>query len=245
MQLPSEQDYIQQISIDCVIFGYQNDQLHVLIPKLKFEGNFFALPSGFVLQDEDLDAAATRILQERTQISGVQLHQFYCFGKANRNSRAFMDLLIRLNPELDDLEQANRKEYDWFTRRFISVGYYALVDINKVIARKSDLDQSVSWRMIGQLPDMIMDHNHIFQRAIHSLRSSFDERLSAFELLPETFTMKELQKMYESIFERQFPMNNFQKKILDMDVLERLEKKFTGAANKAPYVYRLKDNLRK
>lgn len=241
MRLPSEQDYIQQISIDCVIFGYQDDRLHVLIPKLKFEGNFFALPSGFVFQGEDLDTAAARVLQERTQISGVKLHQFYCFGNADRNSRSFMDLLIRLNPELDNLEQANRKEYDWFTRRFISVGYYALVDINKVVAQKSDLDQSVSWQYVGELPEMIMDHNQIVQRAITSLRLSFDERLSAFELLPETFTMKELQKMYESIFERSFPMNNFQKKMLDMDVLERLEKKFTGAANKAPYLYTLKD----
>jgi 8-oxo-dGTP diphosphatase len=240
MKLPSEQDYIQQVSIDCVIFGYQNQQLHVLIPKLIFEGDFFALPSGFVDQGEDLDAAATRILQERTQIKDVALYQFYCFGNADRNSKAFMDLLLKLNPDMASLRESGRKEYDWFTRRFISVGYYAVVDINQVIAQKSNIDSDVAWHRVSDLPEMIMDHKHIIEQAIHSLRVSFDDRRSAFALLPETFTMKELQQMYEAIFEKPFPMNNFQKKVLDMDVLERLEKKFTGAANKAPYMYRLK-----
>ncbi|WP_317195113.1 NrtR DNA-binding winged helix domain-containing protein [Algoriphagus oliviformis] len=73
-----------------------------------------------------------------------------------------------------------------------------------------------------------------------SLRLGFDKKLIGFELLPETFTMKEVQSLYEAVFEKSFPMNNFQKKILDLGILERLEKKFTGAANKAPYLYRLK-----
>lgn len=243
MQSPSEQDYVQQISIDCVIFGYQNEQLHVLIPKLIFEGDFFALPSGFVYQNEDLNVAANRILQARTQIAEVTLHQFYCFGDADRNSRVFLDQLLKMNPGLNHLQEQSRREYDWFTRRFISVGYYALVDIQKVVIHKSSLDDSVAWHPLTDVPAMIMDHNQIVEQAVNSLKLSFDTRLSAFSLLPETFTMKELQRMYESIFDRSFPMNNFQKKILDMDVLDRLDKKFTGAAHKAPYVYKLKNDL--
>jgi hypothetical protein len=85
---------------------------------------------------------------------------------------------------------------------------------------------------------MIMDHNYIVKEALETLRLNLDQKLIAFNLLPETFTMKEVQELYEAIFDKPFARNNFQKKILDLNVLERLEKKFTGAANKAPYLYR-------
>lgn len=234
----SEQNYIQQLSIDCVIFGYQKKQLKVLVPKLKFKGDFFALPSGFVYQGEDIDEAAQRILQDRTRINDIYLEQFHVFGKADRSSLAFMDHLLELNPAMQIQEQQNRKEYEWFTQRFISVGYYALVDINRVVPQKHEIDQSIEWYDISQLPTLIMDHNQIVKRAIDTLRLTLDQKLSAFNLLPETFTMKEVQELYEAIFDKPFARNNFQKRILDMNVLERLEKKFTGAANKAPYLYR-------
>lgn len=236
----SQQNYIQQLSIDCVIFGYQNRQLKVLVAKLKFEGNFFVLPSGFIYQHEDLDRAAGRILQDRTSIKDIYLEQFYVFGKADRSSLAFMDRLLMLNPAMQVQEQRNQAEYEWFTRRFVSIGYYALVDINKVIPQKGDIDQSIGWYDIKQLPDLIMDHHEIIARALDTLRFNLDQKLIGFNLLPETFTMKEVQELYEAIFDKPFARNNFQKKILDLNVLERLEKKFTGAANKAPYLYRFR-----
>ena len=87
---------------------------------------------------------------------------------------------------------------------------------------------------------MIIDHNEIVTKALETLRFHLDEKLIAFNLLPETFTMKDVQELYETIYDKPFARNNFQKKILDLNVLERLEKKFTGAANKAPYLYRRK-----
>jgi 8-oxo-dGTP diphosphatase len=235
----SEQNYINQLSIDCVIFGYQDMQLKVLVPRLDFEGDFWALPAGFVYQDEDIDAAAERILQERTEISGIYLEQFRVFGKAGRSNINFLNKLIELNPgKLKEIE--TKKDFDWVTKRFISIGYYALVDINKVIPQKSGLDQSINWYNINELPAMIMDHNTIVAEALHTLRIHLDEKLSGFNLLSDTFTMKEVQQLYETIFDKPFVRTNFQKKILELNVLERLEKKFTGAANKAPYLYRVK-----
>lgn len=238
----SEQGYIDQLSIDCVILGYQDRQLKVLVPRLRFEGDFWALPSGFVYQHEDIDEAAQRILRERTGISNVYLEQFWVTGKAGRNSREFMDKLIALNPALltpDPNEQPRREDYEWFTRRFVSIGYYALVDISRVVPQKSELDASMAWYDVKHLPDMIMDHREIVEHALDTLRITMDQKLSAFNLLPETFTMKDVQELYETIYDRPFARNNFQKKILAMNALERLEKKFTGAANKAPYLYRL------
>lgn len=235
----SEQNYINQLSIDCVIFGYQDMQLKVLIPKLDFEGQFWALPAGFVYQDEDIDIAADRILQERLGISGIYLEQFRVFGKAGRSNINFLNKLLELNPgKLKEIEA--KKDFDWVTKRFISIGYYALVDINKVIPQKSNLDQSVNWYNISELPAMIMDHNTIVAEALYTLRTHIDEKLTAFNLLPDTFTMKEVQQLYETIFDKPFVRTNFQKKILELNVLERLEKKFTGAANKAPYLYQVK-----
>jgi 8-oxo-dGTP diphosphatase len=244
MENLSRQNYIQQLSIDCVIFGYQDKQLKILVPKLDFKGDFFALPSGFVDQEEDIDGAAERILRDRTGISGVYLEQFRTFGKAERNSKNFLDRLIELNPEKLNPGGRNRKDYDWFTKRFISVGYYALVNINEVIPRKSYLDQSISWYNIKELPSLIMDHDFIAEKALQALRTDLDEKLSAFNLLPDTFTMKDVQELYETIFDKVFVRTNFQKKILELNVLDRLEKKFTGAANKAPYLYRMKGDNR-
>ena len=240
MHNPSEQNYIQQLSIDCVIFGYHDKQLKVLVPKLNFNGNFWAVPGGFVYQDEDIEKAAHRILRERTGISEIYLDQFYVFGKAARNNLDFIDQLIALNPQRLTGDGRNRKEYDWFTRRFISIGFYALVDINKVIPQKTDLDESINWYNIKDLPVMIIDHNEIVAKGLDTLRLKLDEQLIAFNLLPETFTMKEVQELYETIYDKPFARNNFQKKILDLNVLERLEKKFTGAANKAPFLYRMR-----
>ena len=165
-------------------------------------------------------------------------------GKANRSSKAFMDRLNELNPELVEYaetisEGLPRKEYDWFTRRFVSIGYYALVDINRVIPRKNEVDQSIEWYDVNRLPPMIMDHNAIVAKALKTLRLTLDQELSVLNLLPETFTMKEVQELYETILNKPFERGNFQKKILSQNRLERLEKKYTGAANKAPYLYRL------
>lgn len=246
MHSPSEQDYIQQLSIDCVIFGYRHKQLHVLVPKLNFRGDFWALPSGFIYQHEGIDQAARRILEERTGIKDIYLEQFRVFGDAPRTNRTFLERLIQLNE--DKLgkpgdQQFSRKEFDWITQRFVSIGYYALVDINKVDPRKIDLDESIDWYPIKALPTMIMDHNDMVMQALETLRLNLDQKLIAFNLLPETFTMKEVQELYEAIYDKPFARNNFQKKILDMHVLERLEKKFTGAANKAPYLYRFRNEL--
>lgn len=235
---PSEQDYIQQLSIDCVIFGYKEKQLNVLVPKLDFRGDFWALPAGFISQEEGVDQAARRILEDRTGIKNIYLDQFRVFGNTGRTNRSFLERMISLNEDRFGDQLFNRKEFDWVTKRFVSIGYYALVDINKVIPQKNEIDESIGWYDIRNLPPMIMDHHEIVENALKTLRQNLDEKLIAFNLLPETFTMREVQELYEAIFEKPFARNNFQKKILDMNVLERLEKKYTGAANKAPYLYR-------
>lgn len=223
-----------------MIFGFQHETLKVLVPKLDFIGDFWALPSGFVFQHENLDQAARRILEHRTGIKDFYLDQFRVFGDINRNSKEFYSRMMALNEESLESDIIKRKtELEWITRRFVAVGYIALVDMHKVRPEKNEIDQSIEWYDIAHLPSLIMDHNKITQEAINALRINLDEKRLAFQLLPEKFTMKEVQQVYESVFDRPFARNNFQKKILEMEVLERLKKKFTGAANKAPFLYRV------
>ena len=232
------QNFIQQLSIDCVIFGYQESQLKVLLPKLNLNGDFWALPSGYINQEEGIDQAARRILEERTGIKDVFLEQFSVFGEKGRTNRNDLEEMLQLNEGNLKGIQLPEEDFAWITKRFVSIGYYALVDINKVIPTITKIDESIEWYNIKALPKMILDHDKMVEKALETLQLYIDQKSIAFNLLPETFTMKEVQELYETIFDKLFSRNNFQKKILDLNVLERLEKKFTGAANKAPYLYR-------
>lgn len=241
MKTIDEQNVIQQVSIDCVIFGYHNQQLKVLVTKLDLKGDFWALPRGYIGQNEGIDQAARRVLEERTGIVNIYLEQFRVFGDAGRTNTQFFERLLALNQERFAELGFSEQDLDWLNKRFISIGYYALVDINKVTPSKTVLDASIDWYNFDELPTMIIDHNQMVTSALETLRFYLDKKLNAFNLLPETFTMKEVQELYQTIFpEKNFTRNNFQKMILDLEVLERLEKKFTGGAHKAPYLYRFK-----
>jgi ADP-ribose pyrophosphatase YjhB (NUDIX family) len=235
-----QQGYLDQLSIDCVIFGYEDQQLKVLIPRLNVRGDFWALPAGFISQEEGIDAAAYRILRHRTGIGDIFLEQFHAFGAAGRSNRAVLDQILALNPDALDGALQHQEQFDWLTKRFVSIGYYALVDITRVAPRETEIDASIDWYPLQDLPPLILDHAQIVERALYTLRRDLDEKLHVFNLLPDTFTMKEVQQLYEAIYDQPFVRSNFQKKMLGLGVLERLGKKYTGAANKAPYLYRFR-----
>lgn len=240
MKLFDEHNFIPQLSIDCVIFGYKEKELKVLASKLDLTTNLWSLPGGFIMQNEGIDHAALRILEERTGITDIYLEQFRVFGQEMRSNNEVFDCFNEMKKELLDKTIFKPSDLNWLSKRFVSIGYYALVDINKVTPQKTDFDESIEWYNIKSLPKMIIDHNKIVDYALEALRQNLDHKLIGFNLLPETFTMREVQELYEAIYDKPFARNNFQKKILDLDVLERLEKKFTGAANKAPYLYRFR-----
>tara|TARA_R110002050_G_scaffold59259_1_gene132542 strand:- start:1801 stop:2529 length:729 start_codon:yes stop_codon:yes gene_type:complete len=235
--------FINQLSIDCVIFGYDDNQLKVLVPKLALKDGYWTLPGGFILQEESIDQAAKRILKERTGINNIFLEQYHVFGEVSRTNLTLMNAIRAQGGDKFSSNNFHGHTLEWLTQRFISIGYYALVDINKVIPKLMSIDESIYWYDINDLPQMIMDHRKQVSKALDALRLNLDNKLLGFNLLPEKFTMKELQKLYEAVYDKPFRRNNFQKKMLDLDVLERLEKKFTGAANKAPYLYRFKFDI--
>lgn len=210
-------------------------KLKVLLPKLREIKNTWTLPGGYVKQEEDIDEAAHRILFERTGLRDIYLEQFSVFGNADRpTSEIWKQLMGKMSISLNTNH--------WTMRRFVSIGYYALVDFTEVVPTAGGFDELCDWYDIKNLPSLAFDHKGIIQKALENLQLMLDYKLVGFHLLQEEFTMKELQKLYETILDRPFRRDNFQRKMLSLGILERLEKKYTGAANKAPYLYRFKHN---
>jgi 8-oxo-dGTP diphosphatase len=236
-------NYIAHLSIDCVIFGYMDKKLKVLISKFKYGKDLWGLPGGYILKTESIDRAASRILKERTNLDNIFLEQFRVFGDENRIVSSNYKEIIKSELHKFDAQRFDTETIEWMTSRFVCIGYYALVDINKVYPQLGEFEECLEWYNIKELPKLTYDHNEIVTYALQSLQQHLDEKLIGFNLLPETFTMREVLELYEAVYNKPFAMNNFQKKILDLNVLERLEKKFTGAANKAPYLYQFKRAL--
>jgi ADP-ribose pyrophosphatase YjhB (NUDIX family) len=230
----SSKNWLPGISVDCVLFCFHENQLKYLT--LKFlNSDVWSLPGGVVGIKEGINDAAERVLNERTGLSGIFLEQFYCFGEFGRNVNArleFEKIKSDIFRTTDDL--------DWISSRFITLGYLAVVDYSKVNVSPGDISDQFLWQDVTDFKKLFLDHNEIVDKALVKLRECLDTKLIAFSLLPETFTMSEIQQVYETILGTSIVRTNFQRKILSLDILERIEKKYSGGAHKAPYLYRLK-----
>jgi ADP-ribose pyrophosphatase YjhB (NUDIX family) len=222
--LHGDQTFLPHISVDCVIFGFQSSQLKVLLLKWKERGQW-SLPGGFVRHNESIDASAERTLKERTGLSDLYLRQFHAFGDPRRDS----------NKPFIKRHQVKKS---WMANRFVTVGYYSLVDYSKVSPQPDWLSESCEWFGVNAVPKLIFDHNDIIKKALDVLRFSLNDIPVGYNLLPEKFTMPELQNLYETILDVELDRRNFQKKMLSFGLLERLNERKTGGAHKSPFLYR-------
>jgi hypothetical protein len=121
--------------------------------------------------------------------------------------------------------------------RFFSIGYYALINYEEVDLKPDFLSDSIDWFELDRLPPLMQDHREIVDMALQTLRDNLEKKLVGVNLLPERFTMKELQRVYEAILGEKLRRTTFQRKMLSLDILERHEKRYSGKAHKAPYLY--------
>ena len=218
------------LSIDCVIIGFDLNDLHILILKWK-ELDMWSLPGGFIQIDEDIDTAATRILEDRTGLQLPFLRQFHTFGKVNRR---------RLDQVLENIDASNtefKELMPWLKQRFVSIGYLSLVDMRKSHPTPDLFSDQCIWKPIHALPELIFDHNTIVKKAEEQIRNQINYLPVGISLLPPKFTMKDLQQLYESILQLKLDRANFQKKMLKLGILNRHEKLRLGGTHKAPYLY--------
>jgi 8-oxo-dGTP diphosphatase len=219
-----DQYYLTHLSIDCVIFGFHDNQLKVLLLQWK-ETKRWCLPGGFILKDEHIEGAAVRILKERTGLDNIYLHQFHTFGDPMRDRGNHGINLPML-------------QNSWIMERFVTIGYWALVEFSKAVPTADEFSMDCKWWDINKVPRLILDHNHILETALTSLRMNLNDYPVGRDLLPVKFTMPDLQRLYETIFSKKLDRRNFQKKMLSFGILERLKERKRGGAHKAPYLYR-------
>jgi len=205
------------LTVDCIVFGLDAQQkLKVMLIQRDippFQGQW-AIPGGFVRIEETLEAAALRELQEETGIHDVYLEQLYTFGDLNRDPRD----------------------------RTVTVTYYALINLVEQQIQATTDAREAAWFTISDIPPLAFDHNQILETAIARLRSKIRYEPIGFELLPQKFTLSQLQKLYETVLDRPLDKRNFRKKILSMDLLLDTGETEQGVPHRAAKLYQFDEN---
>ncbi|MGJ5640680.1 NUDIX hydrolase [Formosa sp. S-31] len=198
------------LAVDCIIFGFDGEDLKILLIKRNFEPERgkWSLIGGFLKREETLHDAASRILNYLTGLDHIYMEQFYSFSEVNRDPG----------------------------ERTVSVSYYALINIEDH-NEQLNKEFSAEWFSVSEMPNLIFDHNQMVDMAIKRLRYRASTKPIGFELLPEKFTMKQLQKLYESILNTKLDKRNFISKINGLDILIRLDEKETESSKRGSYLH--------
>lgn len=209
-----QQYYISEdrmlVAVDCVIFGFDSQGLQLLLIRRNFEPGrgMWSLMGGFVRGGEGIYDAAERVLSQLTGLRNVYLEQLSAFGEVNRDPG----------------------------ERTISVAYYSLIKIgeyDKELVKQHD----AHWVPLAQIPELVFDHAGMVDKALRRLRRRARMQPIGFELLPDKFSMPQLQSLYEGIYQKELDKRNFRKKILSMGLLDKLEEKDKSSSKKGAFLY--------
>ena len=218
------------ISVDCVVIGFDGEQIRVLLIKRmgEEEGEIFhdmKLPGSLIYMDEDLDEAAARVLNELTGLKNVNLVHFKAFGSKDRTK----------NPkDVHWLERAQLAKVE----RIVTVAYLSLVKIDRTLNRNLDSFQAC-WVALSDIKSLAFDHNLIICEAVSYIRQYVETNPAAlFDLLPRKFTAAQFRILYELIYGKSIDVRNFHKKISQLEYVVPLEEKEQGVAHRAARYYR-------
>lgn len=199
------------LTVDCIIFGFDGQNLKVMLIQRKSEpfAKMWALPGAFVDETESLESCAERVLMKECNISSVYLEQLFTFGNPSRDPR----------------------------ERVISVAYMGLVKTAdfELIAGNDELQ--IEWRDVKEIPNLAFDHQQILRKAIDRIRGKIRYQPIGFELMNPKFTLPQLQQLYEAILGHSLDRRNFRKKLLSMQILKQLAEKQQNVAHKAAFYY--------
>lgn len=198
------------MAVDCIIFGFDGKDLKALMIKRGFEPGLgkWSLMGGFVKTKESIDEGAARILETLTGLRDIYMEQLYCFGEVNRDPGG----------------------------RVVSIAYFALIKIDDYSPQLMR-EHNAKWFNIKNIPSMIFDHKKMILMAKERLRQKVATHPIGFELLPEKFTLAQLQNLYEAIYEMSFDKRNFLRKILSLDILKKLNEKEKLLSKRGSFYY--------
>ncbi|GGD70920.1 NUDIX hydrolase [Maribacter cobaltidurans] len=199
------------LAVDCIIFGFDREELKILLVKRNFEPEKgkWSLIGGFLKKEENLDIAAVRVLHHLTGLHDIYMEQLYIYSKVDRDP----------------------------ADRTLSVSYYALIDIAKH-DKELIKQNSAQWFPLKDAPTLIFDHNEMVDRAIARLKRRALSKPIGFELLPEKFTMRQLQKLYEAILGKKLDKRNFISKFNSFHILIKLDEKDMSSSKKGAFLFK-------
>ncbi|MDP5171259.1 MAG: NUDIX hydrolase [Bacteroidia bacterium] len=198
------------LAVDCIIFGFDGQGLHLLLVKRGFEPAMgqWSLMGGFVQPAESTDEAALRVLYRLTGLRGIYLEQLGAFGAVDRD------------PE----------------ERVVSIAYFALINMSEY--QDQDLQShKASWFSVSEYPDLVFDHGVMVEKARERLKEQAAIQPIGFELLPHKFTLPELRRLYEAILETTLDLGNFTRRMQNLGILRKLDEKQRGSSKKGAFYY--------
>jgi 8-oxo-dGTP diphosphatase len=210
---------IDALSIDCLIFGFRNSELDILLIK-HAEGiskGRWALPGGWIRYNESVDNAASRLLTSLTGVSNIFLEQLRVFGEVNR----------------------------YPGKRVITIAYYALINASNYSLSAGFTASDAQWYKIGDVPRLPYDHNKILRYGFQYLKHKVRHEPIGFNLLPKKFTLHHIQKLYEAILETELDKPNFRRKLLNMNLLVPCDEKQQDVSHRAANFYRFDKKIYK
>lgn len=199
------------VAIDCIIFGFSEGELNLLLLKRNFQPAMgeWSLMGGFVQENESIDDAAKRVLHELTGLDNIYMEQVGSFGAIDRDPG----------------------------ERVISIAYYALININEY-DREPVQRHNASWINLNELPNLIFDHPQMVERARNLMQQKVSVEPIVFNLLPDLFTLSQLQGLYEAIYGETIDKRNFRKRVADMDYIEKTDKIDKTGSKRGAALYR-------
>lgn len=199
------------VATDCIIFGFDSRKLKLLIFKRRVNplAGEWSLIGSFVKLEEDVSAAAERVLEEITGLKDVYMEELKVYGAADRDPGY----------------------------RCVSVGQYALIRLNDY-DRELVKEHGAEWHDVDKLPKLVLDHDLMVEDALEKLKQKARYKPIGIELLPEKFTIPQLQSVYEAIFQKELDARNFRKKVLSHDLLEKLEEKDKLGSRRGAFLYK-------
>lgn len=211
---------IPDVAVEILILGFGGGELKLLL--LRWKDGSWSLPGGRVDPGEKLDSAARRVVVDRTGSGKIRLHQFHTYGARDAA------------PVVPTVENRDH----WLLHRTLSVGYLAMIDFQESGANPDSGSVEARWVDVRSLPTLLLDQDEMVAEGLKAVPAQLRDQPIGLTLLPEKFTMPELQKLHEAILGRVLDRRNFKKKVFDSGIVERLPERKRGGAYPAPYLYR-------
>ncbi|MBC7946256.1 MAG: NUDIX hydrolase [Chitinophagaceae bacterium] len=198
------------VAVDCIIFGFNGKELKALLVKRRLEPEMgrWSLMGGFVQQEESVEQAATRVLDQLTGLTDIYMEQLYCFGDVKRDPGG----------------------------RVVSVAFFALIKIDDYDEALM-MDHHSQWFSLNKLPPLVFDHKNMIRQARQRLKEKASTHPIGFALLPLKFTLQQLQGLYEAIYETSLDKRNFTRKIHSLNILHKLGEKDKESSKKGAFYY--------